>query len=59
MDRGKPGSKLHVLSDAAGLPLFGYRRLSPRYERYPYAYLAFLTLAAAMTCHKRHLKLTM
>ncbi|WP_434096313.1 transposase, partial [Streptosporangium roseum] len=39
--------------------LFGYRRLSPRYERPPYAYLAFLTLAAAMTCHKRHLKLTM
>ncbi|MFI9435767.1 MULTISPECIES: IS5 family transposase [Streptosporangium] len=147
VDRGKPGSKLHVLSDAAGLPLvvglsaanvhdsrwlkptmlalqlrhspvqgryrkigklhadkaydhpelrrwlrgkrigvriarkgvessqrlgrhrwviertiswlFGYRRLSPRYERHPYAYLAFFTLAAAMTCHKRHLKLTM
>ncbi|MFG1754742.1 IS5 family transposase [Streptosporangium sandarakinum] len=39
--------------------LFGYRRLSPRYERRPYAYLAFLTLAAAITCHKRHLKLTM
>ncbi|MFF4414233.1 IS5 family transposase [Streptosporangium sp. NPDC001559] len=39
--------------------LLGYRRLSPRYERYPYVYLAFLTLAAALVCHKRHLKLTM
>ncbi|MFI6513714.1 IS5 family transposase [Streptosporangium sp. NPDC050855] len=38
--------------------LFGYRRLSPRYERHSYSYLAFLTLAATMTCHKRHLKLT-
>ncbi len=39
--------------------LFGYRRLSPRYERHPCVYLAFLTLAAALACHKRHLKLTM
>ncbi|MFF0250217.1 transposase [Streptosporangium sandarakinum] len=38
---------------------FGHWRLSPRYERHPYAYLAFLTLAAAITCHKRYLKLTM
>ncbi|MFJ9680570.1 transposase [Streptomyces sp. NPDC101194] len=27
--------------------LSGYRRLSPRYERYPHNYLAFLGLAAA------------
>ncbi|MER5325912.1 hypothetical protein ABT003_42025, partial [Streptosporangium roseum] len=39
--------------------LFGYRRLSPRHGRHPYAYLAFLTHAAAMTCHERHPKLTM
>ncbi|GIH96092.1 IS5 family transposase [Planobispora siamensis] len=38
--------------------LFGYRRLSPRYERHPDAYLAFLTLAAVVTCYKRYLKLT-
>ncbi|MFB9880574.1 transposase [Planobispora siamensis] len=38
--------------------LFGYRRLSPRYERHPDVYLAFLTLAAAITCYKRYLKLT-
>ncbi|GAO12427.1 transposase [Streptomyces lydicamycinicus] len=46
MDRGKPGAKMHILSDANGLPLVvgvsaantqrtiswlsGYRRLSPR-----------------------------
>jgi transposase len=146
VDRGKPGSKLHVLSDAAGLPLVvgvsagnthdlhglkpmtsglqsrhdpergrhyhpgklhadkaydhadlrnwlrrqritpriarkgiesserlgrrrwviertiswlsGYRRLSPRYERHPRNYLAFLGLAATLTCHKRLIKLT-
>ncbi|MFI0452459.1 IS5 family transposase [Actinomadura sp. 6N118] len=38
--------------------LTGYRRLSPRYERYPRNYLAFLGLAAALTCYKRLLKLT-
>lgn len=146
MDRGKPGSKMHILSDAAGLPvvvgvsagnthdlhglrpmvaglqmkhdpergryrqagklhadkaydrpdlrrwlrsvgvipriarkgiessqrlgrrrwliertiswLTGYRRLSPRYERHPSNYLAFLGLAAALTCYKRLIKLT-
>ncbi|GAA2774054.1 hypothetical protein GCM10010440_75960 [Kitasatospora cinereorecta] len=141
MDRGKPGSKMHILSDAGGLPLVvdvtaanthdskalkpvveahlarraqdpdrwrkpgrlhadkafdvphlrkwlrgkrigvriarkgiesserlgrrrwviertmswmtGYRRLSPRYERDPGNYLAFLRLAAALCCYKR------
>ncbi len=39
--------------------LTGYRRLSPRYERQPANYLAFLALAAALCCYKRLLKLTM
>ncbi|AOR29778.1 IS5 family transposase [Streptomyces fodineus] len=39
--------------------LTGYRRLSPRYERHPRNYLAFLGLAAALCCYKRLLKLTM
>ncbi len=39
--------------------LTGYRRLSPRYERHPRNYLAFLGLAAAICCNKRFLKLTM
>ncbi|WP_242609024.1 IS5 family transposase [Actinomadura formosensis] len=38
--------------------LTGYRRLSPRYERNPRNYLAFLGLAAALTCYKRLLTLT-
>ncbi|WP_327425725.1 IS5 family transposase (plasmid) [Streptomyces sp. NBC_01527] len=38
--------------------LTGYRRLSPRYERQPANYLAFLGLAAALCCYKRLLKLT-
>ncbi|MGW7674743.1 transposase, partial [Streptomyces sp. NPDC054775] len=38
--------------------LSGYRRLSPRYERYPRNYLAFLGLAAAMCCYKRLVRLT-
>ncbi|MBB6440032.1 hypothetical protein HNQ79_006545 [Streptomyces candidus] len=33
--------------------LSGYRRLSPRYERQPSDYLAFLGLAAALCCYKR------
>lgn len=37
--------------------LSGYRRLSPRYERDPRNYLAFLGLAAAICCHKRLLNL--
>ncbi len=36
--------------------LFGYRRLALRYERFAKAYCAFLTLAAALTWHKRYLK---
>jgi hypothetical protein len=36
----------------------GYRRLSPRYERYPATYLAFLGLATALTCYKRYRTLT-
>jgi len=39
--------------------LTGYRRLSPRYERHPHNYLAFLGLAAALCCYKRLGKLTM
>lgn len=38
--------------------LTGYRRLTIRYERNPGLYCAFVTLAAALTCHKRYLKLT-
>lgn len=38
--------------------LSGYRRLSPRYERNPRNYLAFLGLAAALCCYRRLLKLT-
>ncbi|TLW92444.1 hypothetical protein FFT09_13755 [Saccharomonospora piscinae] len=33
--------------------LTGYRILTSRYERKPSHYLAFLTLAAAITCYKR------
>ncbi|CAL9590790.1 IS5 family transposase IS1647 [Streptomyces sp. enrichment culture] len=38
--------------------LSGYRRLSPRYERNPRNYLAFLGLAAALCCYKRLVRLT-
>jgi transposase len=38
--------------------LSGYRRLSPRYERHPRNYLAFLGLAAALCCYKRYIRLT-
>ncbi|MGW1617358.1 transposase, partial [Streptomyces sp. NPDC002285] len=38
--------------------LTGYRRLSPRYERHPRNYLAFLGLAAALCCYKRLVRLT-
>jgi transposase len=38
--------------------LFGYRRLTIRYERHPRNYPAFLGLAAAITCYKRLIKLT-
>ncbi len=38
--------------------LTGYRRLSPRYERQPRNYLAFLGHAAALLCYKRLLQLT-
>lgn len=38
--------------------LSGYRRLSPRYERRPRNYLAFLGLAAAVCCYKRLVRLT-
>ena len=36
----------------------GYRRLASRYERSASLYCAFVTLAAALTCHKRYLKPT-
>lgn len=38
--------------------LSGYRRLSPRYERQPSNYLAFLGLAATLCCYKRYVRLT-
>ncbi len=38
--------------------LSGYRRLSPRYERNPRNYLAFLGLAATLCCYKRLRRLT-
>ncbi|WP_024936438.1 transposase, partial [Actinomadura welshii] len=37
--------------------LFGYRRLTVRYERYGHLFNAFLTLAAAITCYKKLAKL--
>ncbi|MGW0947861.1 hypothetical protein ACWD4O_35645 [Streptomyces sp. NPDC002623] len=37
--------------------LFGYRRLSVRYERKRSHFLAFLDLAAALTCYKKLAKL--
>ena len=33
--------------------LFGYRRLTLRYERHPELFCAFLTLGAALTCYHR------
>ncbi len=39
--------------------LTGYRGVSPRYERQPANYAAFLDLAAALCCYKRLLELTM
>jgi transposase len=33
--------------------MFGYRRLSIRYERKANHFLAFLTLAATLTCYKK------
>lgn len=33
--------------------LFGYRRLTIRYERYANHFSAFLTLAATLTCYKK------
>jgi hypothetical protein len=38
--------------------LTGYRRLTLRYERKPSHFLAFLTLGATLTCHKKLMKLT-
>jgi transposase len=38
--------------------LFGYRRLTVRYERKGSHFLAFLGLAAALCCYKRYLRLT-
>jgi IS5 family transposase len=38
--------------------LFGYHRLSIRYERYAHHFCAFLTLAAALTCFKKLAKAT-
>lgn len=33
--------------------LFGYRRLTIRYERHAHLFCAFVTLAAALTCYKK------
>ena len=38
--------------------LFGYRRLTIRYERKANHFAAFLSLAATLTCYKRLAKLT-
>ncbi|MBM4830636.1 transposase [Actinospica acidiphila] len=38
--------------------LFGYHRLADRYERKGIHFLAFLGLAAALTCYKKLAKLT-
>ncbi|GLZ08903.1 IS5 family transposase [Actinomadura sp. NBRC 104412] len=38
--------------------LFGYRRLTIRYERHGHLFIAFLTLAATITCYKKLAKLT-
>lgn len=38
--------------------LFGYRRLTVRYERHGDLFTAFLTLAAALTCYKKLAKIT-
>jgi IS5 family transposase len=38
--------------------LFGYRRLTIRYERKASHFLAFLGLAAALTCYKKLAKIT-
>lgn len=38
--------------------LFGYRRLTIRYERYANHFSAFLTLAATLTCYKKLRKAT-
>ena len=38
--------------------LFGYRRLTVRYERKGSHFLAFLGLAAALTCYKKLAKTT-
>ncbi|MDV9193278.1 transposase, partial [Streptomyces sp. SR27] len=38
--------------------LFGYRRLTVRYERKGSHFLAFLGLATALTCYKRLANLT-
>ena len=33
--------------------LFGYHRLTIRYERHAHLFCAFLTLAAVLTCYKK------
>jgi IS5 family transposase len=38
--------------------LFGYRRLTIRYERHARLFCAFLTLAATLTCYKKLTKNT-
>ncbi|GAA2336542.1 hypothetical protein GCM10010246_21080 [Streptomyces cuspidosporus] len=60
MDRGKPGFKMHVLSDASAdmAARQADRSADPGYERDPSNCLAFLGLAAAMCCYKRLSRLT-
>jgi transposase len=38
--------------------LLGYRRLTIRYERHGHLFTAFLTLAAALICYKKLVKMT-
>ena len=52
------GASLDRLGTGKYLLVTGYRRLSPRYERDPRNYPAFLGLAAALCCYKRLVRLT-
>lgn len=52
-DRGKAGTKWHVITDRAGVPLAWlgrYQRLTVRYERRDDIHQAFLSLGCALIC---------
>jgi hypothetical protein len=48
VDRGRTGSKHHLLVDAAGI----FRRLRIRWERRPGLHEAFMHLACAVICQR-------